>query len=219
MTASTSTYLALIPSENASKPNFMAAVAALTQPFVDEQNQLIYASTAFNLDTAVGAQLDVVGQWVGISRLVATPISGIFFAFDTAGVGWDQGSWQGLYDPSTGVVSLPDDAYRVLIRAQIASNHWDGTMPSLVALMLTVFAGTGTLVFAQDNQNMTITIGIAGTLPPAIDLALLKGGYIVPRPSGVGVSYLTTSVGGSPLFGFDVSNSYVAGFDTGAWGV
>lgn len=55
--------------------------------------------------------------------------------------------------------------------------------------------------------------------PSAVFLALLAGGYIPLKPEGVRVNYtIVTSVEGAPIFGFDVQNDLIAGFDVGAWG-
>ena len=41
--------------------------------------------------------------------------------------------------------------------------------------------------------------------------------HIPVKPEGVGLNYAVTTVDGSPVFGFDMNNSQVAGWDTGAW--
>ncbi|WP_350029773.1 DUF2612 domain-containing protein [Caballeronia sp. INDeC2] len=78
----------------------------------------------------------------------------------------------------------------------------------------------GTYVFIQDNGDMSITYGVAGNVPSALFLALLRGGYIPLKPEAVHVNgYYVTSNPGGPLFGFDVENNLISGFDVGAWGV
>jgi len=69
-----------------------------------------------------------------------------------------------------------------------------------------------------DNQDMTISIGLAGDPPSAIQWALLTGGYITPKPQSVDIKYFYSPSTSGPLFGFDVSNQYIAGFDQGSWG-
>ncbi|MDR9240711.1 hypothetical protein FEP07_04742 [Burkholderia multivorans] len=211
-------YTALITSEHRDKPRFMAVVGALVQPLVDQMNVLQSMPGKFDLDNAVGVQLDDVGLWVGVSRKIRTPLTGIYFSFDVAGLGFDQGIWKGPFDPDTGLTVLDDDTYRLVIRAKIGANHWDGTLASSAAILNSIF-GADTHVFIEDHQDMSMTIGIAGKVPSAVFLALLAGGYIPLKPEGVRVAYtLVTSVDGSPLFGFDVNNQYIAGFDTGVWG-
>lgn len=210
-------YTALITSEHSDKPRFMAVVSTLVQPLVDQMNLIESMPGKFDLDVAVGDQLDTIGVWVGVSRKIRTPLTGIYFSFDIAGLGFDQGTWKGPFDPDTGLTVLDDDTYRLVIRAKIGANHWDGTLEQSAAILNSIF-DTGTHVFIEDHQDMSMTIGIAGKVPPATFLALLSGGYIPLKPEGVRVNYtIVTTVDGSPLFGFDMSNQLVAGFDVGAW--
>ena len=55
--------------------------------------------TAFDLDTAIGRQLDAVGVRVGRTRHLHTPLEGVYFSWNTEGVGWNEGIWKGRYDP------------------------------------------------------------------------------------------------------------------------
>lgn len=77
---------------------------------------------------------------------------------------------------------------------------------------------SGNYAFLIDNQDMTITIGVAGDTPSATQLALLTGGYITLKPQSVDISYYISPTISGPLFGFDASNQYIAGFDQGSWG-
>ncbi|MBN3744603.1 DUF2612 domain-containing protein [Burkholderia sp. Se-20373] len=210
-------YTALITSEHRNLPKFAAVLGALVQPLVDQLNVLQSMPGKFDLDVAVGDQLDTIGVWVGVSRRIRTPLTGVYFSFDIAGLGFDQGAWKGPFDPDTGLTILDDDTYRLVIRAKIGANHWDGTLEQSAAILNSIF-DADTHVFIEDHQDMSMTIGIAGKVPPATFLALLSGGYIPLKPEGVRVNYtIVTTVDGSPLFGFDMSNQLVAGFDVGAW--
>ncbi|MCM2544889.1 DUF2612 domain-containing protein [Burkholderia glumae] len=211
-------YTALITSEHQPRPKFMAVVAALVSPVVDQQNVLASMPALFDLDAAVGDQLDIVGQWVGIARQVSTRLTGIYFSLDVAGLGFDQGAWKGPFDPDTGLTSLDDDTYRIVIRAKIGANHWDGTLAQSAAILNSIF-DDGTFAFIEDHQDMSMTVGISGKVPSAVFLALIAGGYIPLKPEGVRVDYtIVTSVDDAPLFGFDMTGPYVSGFDVGAWG-
>ena len=213
-------YLNLVTSEHRSKPKFIAMLGGVLQPFADVQGLLSGMAALFDLDTAVGSRLDVVGQWIGQSRQLNVPLTGVYFSFDTAGVGFDQGTWYGPFNPISGVISLPDDAYRALLRAKIAANSWDGTINGAYAAWNILFAGTGFGILIQDEGDMHMLFALTGPLPDAVTLALLTGGYLSLKPAGVHVdSYLTPSVANTPYFGFDAENANVAGFDTGAWGL
>ncbi len=217
--AQASDYTALITSQHADAPKFVAMVGVVAQCFANLQNLLATIPGLYDLDAAVGAQLDAVGLWVGVSRQLSVPVSGVYFSLDTAGVGFDQGNWQGPYDPTAGLASLDDGTYRLLLRAKIGANHWDGTLGVSAAILSQIFAGTSTYAFVQDNGNMSITLGVSGQIPSALFLALLATGSVAIRPEGVLLSStFVTSSTSTPLFGFDVENGYVSGFDVGAWG-
>lgn len=216
--ADISQYTGLITSEHNQKPKFMAVVEALAGTMVDQQNLLASMPGKFDLDNAVGDQLDTIGIWVGISRDVPVPLIGIYFSFDTDGIGFDQGSWKGPFDPDAGLTRLDDDTYRLVIRAKIGANHWDGTLGASKSILDSIFGG-GTFVFIQDNQDMSMTVAIAGAIPSAVFLSLLKNGVIPLKPEGVRIDVVVvTTVDGAPIFGFDTENELVAGFDVGAWG-
>lgn len=136
-------YLDLITAFHRGKPKFSAMVDAVSRCFVGAQDSYGRMVPAYDLDDAVGVQLDAVGEWVGISRNVRTPLEGVYFSLDSAGLGFEQGVWQGPFDPDTGITSLDDETYRVLIRAKIGANHWDGTLESSAAILNSIFsAGT-----------------------------------------------------------------------------
>lgn len=187
--AAVTDYTGLITAEHADKPKFTAMVAAVAGAFVNVQNFLGSMPTAFDLDQAVGAQLDVLGLWIGIPRRIAVPISGVYFSWDTAGVGWDQGVWKGPYDAGTSISVLDDDTYRLVLRAKIGANNWDGTISSAVPILNEIFSGSGTHVQIQDNGDMSFNVYVLGPAPSALKMALISGGYIPVKPAGVLVNY------------------------------
>ena len=69
------------------------------------------------------------------------------------------------------------------------------------------------LLLIEDNGDMSVDIGVAASF-----LALLTGGYIPIKPEGVRIKYYVLPSGEGPLFGFDVQNQYISGFDNGLWG-
>lgn len=111
-------------------------------------------------------------------------------------------------DIGSGAV-LDDDTYRLLIKATIAANEWDGTEEALYPIWKSLFPG-GSIIIA-DNQNMTCTIVLSGTFTSIIE-DLIVNGYIVPRPEGVLYTYV---FGDFPIFGTDESNLFIAGVDLG----
>ena len=211
---SVSTYTNLITSEHADKPNYVNTVALSCQPFVDEYDAL--NNLDFDIDTAVGNQLDIIGQWVGMSRYLSEPLTGVYFTLDT-GPGLDSGILIGPFDPTTGLVALPDQFYRALLFSKILNNQWDGTKSGAYAISAALFSSLGYTLFIQDFSNLTMSLGIAGGVPPPIVIAMLVGGLLDIRPATVHItSYIYPSVA-EPMFMLDapVSSPHFGGLDSG----
>jgi hypothetical protein len=182
---SLSYYLNLLTSEYRLAPNLNAWLAELLTPLNDNSNMVAQMTEFYDLDSAAGVQLDVLGVIAGISRTVG-------------------------FQPSDSVSPiLDDDTYRILIKATIANNQWDGTESALYPIWAALFPG-GSLTIV-DLQNMSCDIVLTGTFTSII-LDLVVHGYIVPRPEGVLYNYI---FGGLPIFGTDESNSFIAGVDLG----
>ena len=211
------TYLNLITSEHRDKPKFEATITAGVSPFAKIQDVLNGLPADFDIDTATGVQLDAVGVWIGRSRRIDTPLVGVYFAWDDlASDGWESGIWKGPFDPDSGLVDLPDDSYRVLLKAKIAANSWDGTIPGAYAIWATVF--TNSQLVIQDNQDMSMVVGIAGQPLSIVDQALLTNGYIPLKPEGVRIQYYAIAPAAGALFAWDTDESTaLAGWDTGQW--
>jgi hypothetical protein len=209
-------YTDLVPAANQT-PNFLAALSACVQPLSDITAFLGSLNAAFDINEAVGVQLDTLGLLVGRNRSLLLPVSGIFFSLDTVGLGLDEGIWQ--VGSQTQIFALPDAQYRSVLLMKVANNSWNGSLPDAYSILNTVFAGTPYVPFIIDGGNKTLAIGLAGIPPDALTFAILTQGFFDLRPSGYQISdYITPSVAG-PFFGLDMETSLVSGFDVGAWGV
>jgi hypothetical protein len=217
-TATVQRYLDLVPAANAVQPNFIAALTAMLQGFADLQDTMNPLVGIFNPNTAVGQQLDFVGQWVGVSRELSIPLTGVYFSWGVSGVGWGQGTWFQTGDSPSELDALPDDSYRLLMASVISSNYWDGSVPGAYNIWAIVFAAQGYTFLIQDYQDMTMAIIVIGPTITAIMLALMIEGFIILRPAGVGIrGYFMPSVPGAPVFGWGVENSSISGWGVGAW--
>jgi hypothetical protein len=214
----TDEWVALITPQHADKPKYMATVRASVSPFSDIVAFLGSLPSAFDLDEARGAQLDTIGQWAGVSRYIPTPLTGVYFTLGTAGLGLGGGHLKGPFDPDTGLTALSDDSYRVLLKGQIASNAWDGTIPGAYAVWEILFKGSGTGVVIQDRGGMQMLYALSGVVPDAVTLALFKTGYLNLKPAGVRISaFMTPYASDVPYFGLGVQNSSIAGLGAGAF--
>lgn len=209
-------YINRITSRNQT-PKFLAWLAFCIQPLVDNQATMLAMPALFDLDLAAGDQLDIDGKWIGQSRNLQVALPNVYFSFGMSGLGWSQAVWKQPDDPVSGLVSLPDEPYRTLLRAKIGDNHWDGSIPDAYTFLDPVFPGGH--VWIQDHGDRSMSVGISGAALDAVTTALLTGGYLSVKPAGVRIrSYITPSVAGGPVFGFGVDNQYISGFGTGAWG-
>ena len=173
--------------------------------------------TLHDIDTATGIHLDRVGERVGRSRYLSLPLENVYFAWDGDGPGWDEGYWKGRYDPETGMTALTDDVYRIVLKAKIGANCWDGTIPGAYEVWRTIFADTGSIIVIQDGQNMSMIVGIAGIkLDPVLRQIVLQR-YIDLKPEGVRISFYAVSDSGAPIFAWDCDSDGLAGWGTGVW--
>lgn len=180
-------YQNILTSQYRLSPKWTALLYALLRKFQDVTDCINQLDFSYDLDYAEGVQLDVLGAIVQAPRTVP-------------------------FQPSGGVSPvLDDDSYRVLIKATIAGNQWDGTIDSLYLVWHQLFPG-GNIVI-EDNQNMSADIVMTGVFS-SIMQDMITNGLIVPRPEGVLYNYLFTTL---PAFGFGSSPGYIAGFQTGHW--
>jgi hypothetical protein len=152
-------FLNLITSEHRSRPNFIAWVGVLLQGLVDAANTAESLQTLFDLDNAVGDQLDKVGQWIGPTRYITEPLAITYFSWDVPGAGWEQADWyhaDPFVLPPAQIVRLDDAHYRTLLRAAVAANNWDGTIPGAYAAWETAFGSSGFQILIQNVGSKTV---------------------------------------------------------------
>jgi len=157
---------------------------------------------AYNIDTAVGPQLDVIGKYVGVPRNI-NPVSPspYFFGFVNYSGGGNtngfrnyaqntnlQGIWETYASSIAFKTDLTDIQYRLVIQLQIILNYCDNTLASIEKLLNLILPGFVTLT---DNQNMTLTYLISSDAP--IGSALLT--EFLPAPMGVGINVIVISTG------------------------
>lgn len=180
-------YLKLITSEYSNKPKYNSYVEAFLNMVSPSVNALDEFNIIFNIENAIGDQLDKLGSLVGITR--SLPIS----------------------NPNIPSV-LGDDSFRKVILSRAYSNHWDGTRKGLEEIFSLVFPNLPYEIV--DGQDMSYSVSVIDPTFSDQDFALLQEGYILPKPSGVSVSY---NVIEAPLFGWDTNTSFVKGWDEASW--
>ena len=190
-------YTALIAGAHWQKPKFTQFVYELTQPLVTAQERLAsLAVTDFDLDTAVGAQLDAVGVRVGISRQLPLKVTDLYFALDDVdGIGLDLGIWWTPIDPLDGLVSLSDGAYRLVLKAKIAANQFSGRNASVYDYIDAVMSPWGLSpsdYTVTDGQDMTMTLSYDRASANPVLWEILTRRLIDICPAGVTLNIVDT---------------------------
>lgn len=142
----------------------------VTMPIMDQLPLLV--QDGFDLTTAAGVQLDVLGQYQGVTR----------YGFDFSGA-----------------VTLTDTQFRTLINLMIEFNRGVGTLDQIQTWISTYFPGK-LLVFDHTNMHIdyffTTTIGSDQLLEFFIEMVGL------PKPMGVQLGTTTYVPGVNNFFGF-----------------
>jgi len=193
-TPSVGDYVDLIPGYNADQPNFIATLRAALNPLTSLTAFMSTIPHEFDLDTAVGTQLDQVGLWIGRDRFIASPITGVYFSWDIDNLGWEQGFWQGAFDPDDGISTLDDGTYRSLLYAKAMSNVWDSSPEAIGDMLNVLLKDQGVSAVVIDNQDMSMSVQIVGGLQNLIFRAILEGGYLPIKPEGVSLTYTVPDV-------------------------
>ncbi|MTD37813.1 DUF2612 domain-containing protein [Erwinia sp. CPCC 100877] len=182
-------YSTLIPSAQREAPKFLATAEAIGQAFSEQQQVTHSLISAFDLDKALGRQLDILGEWIGQVRTINAPIEDYFFTLDRETLGFDYGNWKNRYDLDFGYVDLDDENYRTLLRAKIGANNWDGTVETLPTILQSIWPKGDIQIRFSDNQDMTMTVYIQGKAIPTMTKEIIRQGYLAIKPGGITVTY------------------------------
>lgn len=119
-------YSDLLISQYNGKPNAVATIKALVGMTIMDKIAVDLIN-AFDLSSAVGDQLDVIGKYVGASRKVYT---------------------------FSGTITLDDDDFRSLIKFKIIKNISKSSLYDIQVLINSYF-GTSVLVFDTGNMQLS----------------------------------------------------------------
>lgn len=213
----TNEYTDLIAGYHVGKDRYTAWVFTITEPLRIARERLAALREDFDVDTAVGAQLDAVGVRVGVSRILPMTLTDVYFALDdTGGIGLDLGVWKGVYDPVDGTTTLGDETYRAVIKAKIAQNHWDGTrgsLPDFLGEVLGQFGQPAKVLDLEDLDTMHVVLHLTKDKTPPIVWELFSRRIIDVTAAGVSVDL----VDNQPWFGLDYETASVKGLDESSW--
>ena len=117
-------YLDYIPTENSRKPKFMGMLRGILTPGVQLQS-VIQNVGAFDVNSAAGRQLDILGEYIGVSRELN-------------------------YVPASGETVLNDTDFSMILRMRVAQEAWSGSNDEVMDVY-NIAAGNDLNIHYEDN--------------------------------------------------------------------
>jgi len=166
----------------------------------------------FDIDSAFGEQLDIIGRIVGIKRRVPYVKEKNYFGFDDNSAARSFGdlfSDTGNSAPLFNVFSikytdlqLDDPDYRFFIKLKVAKNMTLGVMATskYVSIVNAVFTAFDGHAYVDDNKDMSLTLYVDQTVSDET-LRIITALDLLPKPQGV--RYEIVKIDYFNTFGFD----------------
>lgn len=213
----TDQYKKLLIIQYSDKPKALAHIENIIGELEKVYDLANLFESAFDVDQALGKQLDIIGKIVGISRRVPFTVPKNYFGFsDNTSTAYP------MDDKFTPIVAYPfknkfeipystgelnDNDFRFFIKAQIIKNYVRTTMIDEDKLSLQdaidyLFDNKGYVV---DKQDMSLTIYINNTFNFDM-IQYIKQLDLIPRPQGVEYETIISYVDGE-TFGFGANNA------------
>ncbi len=191
---------------------------ATIQLLIDElwaSGILLDVRNGYDLDTATGVQLDVIGKYIGVDRFYTNhdPIDYFALTFynevnPDAIAKWgftDYADYETFQENGTinyqSVLSqtnvLSDADFRVILHLKIFQNNINHSHKEIDDSIFNIF---GNAIRPGSTGGMHMFYFITATLSAIVQAALLKN--LLPRPMGVGLTLITGV--NKPFFGFAV---------------
>lgn len=201
-------YVGLLIIQYVIKSNARATIANLVKDVVAD---MIYGQVqdAFDIETAIGNQLDVLGEYIGVPRY--------FFGIDTTKNYWADLEYGSLTDPNFGWSdysdltvggefltypdlqtphgTLNDNDYRNLLKYQAVNRSQEQTLENIDNLLFLYF---DTAFYITDNQDMSVTYTFKYVSDPVGEKSVLLRAIIeqgrLPRPAGVSLTLVDVMI-------------------------
>lgn len=227
-------YKRLVTSEYRHSPRFTAMVQKLLSYGLEIDDSINNMIVAFEVDNASTAQLDILGQIVGVSRQLKFEPSAAAIGEVICPSPAEMASGEVypiIYTPtpdklaSTPMLTsyppaemgegnlLDDEVFRLMIKARIIQNTWKGTIGELYDLWDAVM-GANKKLSIEDFQDMSYNIVLQGDYTQ-LEEELIIHAYVIPKPEGVRINVLTfVSTDGLPLFSYDYNTMRYSGYES-----
>jgi hypothetical protein len=155
-------------------------------------------SNAYNIDNAVGVQLDVIGLYLGIDRIVTgasftrnyfgfseygdiEPFT--FYPFMKYGNEVPGVQFRSYKESKQSLFTLNDEEFRTILKLKIGQNNSNYSTKDIDDFLLAFF---GDNVIFTDRKNMTISYIFDKSVERLVTIAASEN--LIPKPAAVGVS-------------------------------
>jgi hypothetical protein len=158
-------YVDLLIIQYKSKPKARAHIETIIKNIIADQ---IYTQVrdAYDLETATGKQLDILGKYIGLSRVGRT---------------------------FSGDVSLNDDSYRLALKIKIIQNNFGSSLFEIQNLLFQYFEGA---IRAYDLEDMVLSYYFNSSVGPQSLAEFFILQNLLPKPMAVGLASVVYYDGG-----------------------
>lgn len=166
------------------KPNAVAWYKIVLS-LATQLNSVVQAvRVMYNIDSAQGAQLDILGRIVVVPRNFMGYVAlnpGVFADIDGSEFGDGSAMFSALnIDQDT---QMSDDLYRLAIKSKIIKNNSDATLESIL-YGINFLLPNAEIVRVVDGEDMSFSVEFYGDIT-SLDRWALLNGSLVPKPQGV----------------------------------
>jgi hypothetical protein len=201
-------YLKRLIFQYSDKPKALAEITARLESISNTFDLFNSFEVEFDLDSAYGDRLDIIGKIIGINRIVQNAIPKGYF-------GWDDGiapnpktfgegaMFDLFYDAGYTSTQLNDEQMRMFIRAKIAKNTTAAYLSSdeRVTLQQTIMFLFESKAYVIDNFDMSLTIYVDEEFD-LDNVLLLDALDLIPKPQGVRYRNYVKTYNNVGTFGF-----------------
>lgn len=223
-------YVNLLIIQYNNKPRARATVKLLVNELWKDD---LYDSVlnGYNLNTAVGVQLDVLGKYIGLNRdgqqlAVAEGLNlyslidndqinnpAVFGLIENADIGSIDAHILQAEDTDIVFTTLLDDeSYRFLLKLKVINNNSNFSEKEIDEALFIVFDGN--IIPSSIDGEMVMTYFIDGSIVNNGILAFRKG--LLPKPMAVGLPYIIIKPVDRNFFGYsfnlDTNNLNISGY-------
>ena len=153
-------YADLLILQYKTQPKARATISALTEKVIAD-GILLDVINGFNIDTAIGKQLDLLGKYIGLSRNVKEKVG----------------------SPSS--IILTDSQYRLLLKLKLLCNTSYSSTSQIRKALYQIFPND---VRVFDNRTMTIEYELSTEFNDLVNV--IRAEQLLPFPMGLGFNVI-----------------------------